>query len=163
VKDAEDEMRSVVSANPDQFKALAYLALMLYYEGRLDDAEADFDRAVLLGRDSKDDTARMLAGFLYASRGEREKIDPRLLQYRPEQVIDGDAAYWLGGIYGLLGERQRALDWLKRSVALGDVNYPWFQRDKNYDSLRADPDYQSVMAGVQRRWSAYKSEFDPAR
>jgi hypothetical protein len=31
------------------------------------------------------------------------------LQYRPEQIIDGDAAYWLGGIYALLGDRQRAL------------------------------------------------------
>ena len=161
-REGEEEMRSVVAANPDQFKALAYLALMLYYEGRLDDAEVDFDRAVLLGRESKDDTARMLAGFLYASRGEREKIDPRLLQYRPEQIIDGDAAYWIGGIYALLGERQRALDWLKRSVALGDVNYPWCQRDKNYDSLRADSEYQKVMVGVQQHWSAFKKEFDSA-
>jgi serine/threonine-protein kinase len=161
--EAEQELRSVVATNPDQFKAVAYLGIMLYYEGKLDDAEVNLDRAVLLGRESKDDTARMLAGFLYASRGQREKVDPRLFQYRPEQIIDGDAAYWLGGIYALLGDRQRALDWLKRAVALGDVNYPWFQRDKNYDNLRADSDYQTVMTGVQQRWSAYKKEFDVAR
>ena len=162
-KDAEDEMRSLVATNPDQFKAAAYLGVVLYYEGKLVDAELNMDRAVLLGRESKDDTARMLAGFVYASRGERQKIDPRLFQYRPEQIIDGDAAYWIGGIYALLGERQSALDWLKRTVVLGDVNYPWFQRDKNYDSLRADPEYQSLMAGIQQRWSANKKEFDPAR
>jgi len=34
-KDAEEEMRSVVAANPDQFKALAYLGMMLYYEGKV--------------------------------------------------------------------------------------------------------------------------------
>jgi eukaryotic-like serine/threonine-protein kinase len=159
-KDAEKEMRSVVATNPDQFKALAYLGTMLYYEGELDEAQSDLDRAVALGRDSKDDTARLLAAFLYASRGRREKIDGRLLQYRPKQIIDGDGAYWLGGIHALLGDRQSALDWLKRTVALGDVNYPWFERDRNYDSLRAEPEYQTIMAGVRQRWEAYKKEFE---
>jgi eukaryotic-like serine/threonine-protein kinase len=161
-KDAEEEMRTVVAANPDQFKALAYLGMMLYYEGKLDEAESELDRAVVLGHDSEDDTARLLGAFLYASRGRREKIDARLLQYRPEQIIDGDGAYWLGGIHALLGDRQGALDWFKRTVALGDVNYPWFERDKNYDTLRADPEYQTIMAGVRQRWEAYRKEFDGA-
>ncbi len=162
-EDAEREMRSVVAANPDQFKALAYLGMILYYEDKLDEAERTLDRAVLLGRDSREDTPLLLAAFLYASRGQREKIDARLLQYRPEQIIDGDAAYWTGGIYALLGDKQRALLWLKRTVALGDVNYPWFERDKNYVSLHADPEYQTIMAGVRQRWEAYKEDFDTAR
>jgi serine/threonine protein kinase/Flp pilus assembly protein TadD len=161
-KDAEEEMRTVVAANPDQFKALAYLGMMLYYEGKLDEAESELDRAIALGHDSEDDSARLLAAFLYASRGQREKIDPRLFQYRPEQIIDGDGAYWLGGIHALLGDRQGALNWLQRTVALGDVNYPWFERDKNFDSLRSDSEYLSIMAGVRQRWETYKKEFDPA-
>jgi eukaryotic-like serine/threonine-protein kinase len=162
-KDAEEEMRTVVAANPDQFKALAYLGMVLYYEGNLDEAQTELDRAVALGHDSEDDSARLLAAFLYASRGRRENIDARLLQYRPEQIIDGDGAYWLGGIHALLGDRQGALDWFKRTVALGDTNYPWFARDKNYDTLRADPEYQTIMARVRQRWEAYKKEFDVAR
>ena len=161
-KDAEEEMRSVVAANPDQFKALGYLGMILYYESKLDEAEPYLDRAMQSGRESGDDSPRMIAAFLFASRGQREKIDPILFQYRTEQIIDGDAAYWLGGIHALLGEKQRSLDWLKRAVALGDVNYPWFQRDKNYDNLRADPEYQTIMAGVRQRWEQYKKEFDAA-
>jgi serine/threonine protein kinase/tetratricopeptide (TPR) repeat protein len=161
--EAEQEMRSVVAANPDQFKALAHLGMMLYYEGKIDEAEGSLDRAVRLGRDSKDDTARLLAAFLYASRGQRQKIDASLFQYRPEQIIDGDGAYWQGGIYALLGDRQHALVWLKRTAALGNVNYPWFERDKNYDGLRADPEYQTIMGDVRQRWEAYKKEFDVAR
>jgi len=160
--EAEQEMRPVVAQNPDQFKALAYFGGLLYYEGKLDDAEITLDRAVLLARTSGDDTPRMLAAFLYASRHEREKIDPRLLQYRPEQIIDGDGAYWIGGIYALLGDKPHALEWLRRTVELGDVNYPWFERDKNYDSLRSDPEYQKIMAGIRQRWEAYKQEFDPS-
>jgi serine/threonine protein kinase/cytochrome c-type biogenesis protein CcmH/NrfG len=160
--EAEKEMRPLVAANPDQFKALGYSGMILYYNGKLDEAQSTLDRSLALAGNTGDDVPRIMAAFLYASRHQREKIDGRLFQYRPEQVIDGDEAYWLGGIYALLGDRQHALDWLKRTVALGDVNYPWFERDKNYDSLRSDPEYQSIMAGVRQRWEGYKKEFDPA-
>jgi serine/threonine-protein kinase len=160
--EADKEMRQLLAANPDQFKVLGYFGGLLYYEGKPDEAQPLLDRSVELSQKLDDDTSRMMAGFLYASRHQREKIAPRLLQYRPEQLIDGDGAYWMGGIYALLGDRQQALDWLKRAVALGDVNYPWFERDKNYDSLRSDPEYQSVMAGVRQRREEYKKEFDSA-
>ena len=158
--EADQEMRQVVAQNPDQYKALAYFGGVLYYEGKLDEAETTLERSLQLAHGSSDATPQMMAGFLYASRHQREKIDQKLLQFRPEHIIDGDGAYWIGGIHALLGNRELALDWLKRTVALGDVNYPWFERDKNYDSLRADPEYQSIMAGIRQRWQAYKKEFD---
>jgi eukaryotic-like serine/threonine-protein kinase len=160
--EADKEMRQLVAANPDQFKALAYFGMILYYEGKLDEAQINLDRSLALSVNSGDDVPPLVEAFLYASRHQRDKIDRQLLQYRPEQVIDGDEAYWLGGVYALLGDRPQALDWLKRTVELGDVNYPWFERDKNYDSLRSDPEYQSIMAGARQRWEAYKKEFDPA-
>jgi len=161
--EAEQEMREVVAKNPNQFKALGYLGGILYYEGKLDEAASILDRAVQLQGQSSDNSAAMMAAFLYASRGQRQKISPELFNYRPAQIIDGDAAYWLGGIYALLGDRQHALAWLKRTVEVGDVNYPWFARDKNYDKLRGDAEYQAIMAGVRERWEAYKNEFEPTR
>jgi hypothetical protein len=44
---------------------------------------------------------------------------------------------------------------------LGNVNYPWFQKDKIYDSLRGDPEYQAVIADVKKKWEEYRKEFDP--
>lgn len=115
-----------------------------------------------LSPNSGDEAPQMMAGFLYASRHQREKINPKLLQRRPQEIVDGDGAYWTGGIYALLGDRKDALLWLQRTAALGDVNYPWFERDKNYDSLRSDPEYQKIMADIRQRWEAYKEEFDPS-
>jgi tetratricopeptide (TPR) repeat protein len=161
--EAEQEMRQLVVKNPDQFKALAYLGQVLYYEHKFDEAGTNLERAVALSGDSSDDSAVVSAAFLYASRHQPEKIDRRILRFRLQDVIDGDQAYWTGGVYALLGDRQRALEWLRRTVALGDVNYPWFQKDKNYDSLRGDPEYQAIMADVRKRWEAYKSEFDSSR
>jgi serine/threonine-protein kinase len=160
--DAEKEMRELVANHPDQYKALAYFGCILYYEGKLEEAKTNLDRGLELAGNSSDTAPRLLAGFWYASQGQREKIDPRLFTYRPDQVIDGDAAYWLAGIYALLGDRQHSLVWLKRTVEVGDMNYPWFARDKNFNRLRSDPEYQTIMAGIRQRWESYKKEFDAA-
>jgi eukaryotic-like serine/threonine-protein kinase len=159
-QEAEQEMRQLLASHPDQFKALTQLGEFLYYEGKLDEAAQTMDRAVQLEAGSSDSGAVFNAAVVHAARREPQKIDPRILRYRPEQVSDADYAYYLGGTYALLGNREQALVWLKRTVELGDVNYEWFQRDKNYDSLRGDVEYQAIMAGVKQKWQEYKKEFD---
>ena len=158
--DAEAEMRQVIAQNPNQFKALAYFGMMLYYQGKIDEAKATLDRAVQLSR-SSDITAPIMAGFLYASLKQREKIDPLIFQRKPEQAFDGDEAYWIASVYALLGERQPALTWFKRTVELGNVNYPWFTRDKNFDGMRSDPSFQAIMNDARQRFEKYRNEFPP--
>ena len=157
--EGEQELRQLLKANPDQRKAMAYFGEILYYEGKFSEAEVIFARAVELSRGSGDYTAPYLAAFLYASRGERDKIDPQVFKAQPAEEFDGDGAYWLGGIYSLLGDKQRALVWLRRAVELGNHNYPWFQRDKNWANMRSDPEYQRVMAEVRRHWEHYRELF----
>lgn len=95
--------------------------------------------------------------FLYASRGQRDKIDPIVFRHKPEQYVDGDGAYWIGGVYAMLGDKKQALAWLRRAVALGNHNYPWFQRDKNYNNLRNDPENQKIMEEVRDRLDQYRN------
>jgi tetratricopeptide (TPR) repeat protein len=159
-QEAEQEMRQILEGHPDQFKVLTQLGELLYYEGKLDESAQTLDRAVQLGTGSSDEGALFIAAIMHAARREPQKINPKLLRYRPEQITDADYAYYLGGMHALLGNREQALLWLKRTVALGDVNYEWFQRDRNFDSLRADPEYQAIIAGVKQRWQEYKTEFD---
>ncbi|MBI3474240.1 MAG: protein kinase [Acidobacteria bacterium] len=155
-EESEQELRKLLAANPDQFKALAYFGEFQYYEGKYDEAEKNLNRAVELSRGSGDDSATILAAFLYASRGQREKIDPGVFAHKPDRYVDGDGAYWLGGVYAMLGEKKQALTWLRRAVVLGNHNYPWFQRDKNYNSLRSDPEYQKIMEGVRDHLEQYR-------
>lgn len=159
VHEAVHEMRQVLAASPDQYKAMAYLGKFLYYQGKFEEAEPVLARAVELGRSSGDDIHLWLSAFLYASRGQRNKIDPRVFSQRPEETFDGDLAYWTGAIYALLGEKAQALIWLRRAVDLGNHNYPWFQRDKNYDKLRGDPEYQRIIVEVRRHWEHYRELF----
>jgi tetratricopeptide (TPR) repeat protein len=61
---------------------------------------------------------------------------------------DHDVAYWLASAYAMEGERDAALEWLRRAIELGNENRPWFERDKNWDSLRNDPEYQRIVTSI---------------
>ena len=63
-----------------------------------------------------------------ASRRERDKIDPRVFRYQPEETLYGDFAEWIGSVHALLGEKDLALAFLRQAVRRGNHNFPWFQR-----------------------------------
>jgi len=158
---AEAELKSIVQANPDQYKALAYLGMALYYQGKYDEADQIFDRAIRATEASAvgDETAYLLSSMLYAARGQRDRVFKGVHSLSPSQQIDGDSAYWTAGVYALLGKRDQAIAWLKHAVELGDHEYPYFANDRNFASLRNDPEYQRIMADVKQRWEGYKNQF----
>jgi eukaryotic-like serine/threonine-protein kinase len=159
VQEAEQGVRQALVLHPDQFKAMAYLGEFLYYQRKFDEAEPILRRAVELGRTSGDAAPVLMSAFLYAARGQRDQIDPNILREKPENVADGDRAYWIGSIYALLGENAQALAWLRRAIDLGNHNYPWFVRDKNWDKLRGDREYQRMLAEVRTYAEKYRQEF----
>ena len=46
-----------------------------------------------------------------------------------------------------------------RTVQLGNHNYPAFQRGKNWDKRRDDPEFQSIMREVEGYWEQYQEQF----
>jgi tetratricopeptide (TPR) repeat protein len=157
--EAVEETRAALERTPQQFKLIGFLGYFLYYEGKYDEAERWINKSLELRGGAGDDAPLIFSGYLHAMRGERDKIDPLVLAYRPEQIVDGDLAEWVGSVYALLGEKQTALAFLTRAVKLGDHNYPWFQRDKNWDKLHGDPDYEKLMRQVEGYWREYVREF----
>src|SRR5206468_3910561 len=107
-----------------------------------------------------DSTAEIFAGMLYASKGQRSRISERILAFRPAEIVDGDNAYWTAGIYALLGDREKALAFFRRAVEVGDHEYPYFEKDRNFASLRNDPEYQRILSDVKQKWEGYKREFN---
>jgi eukaryotic-like serine/threonine-protein kinase len=157
--EAEEEVRRALERYPDQFKLLTFLGVFLYYQGKTEEAQQVLDRASKLAGPQADEEPMVFSAIVHASRGERERIDPRIFRYKQEEVVDGDLAEWIGAEYALLGEKQSALAWLRRAVQLGDHNFPWFQRDKNWDKLRANPEFQRIMSEVEGYWRHYTELF----
>jgi TolB-like protein/Tfp pilus assembly protein PilF/predicted Ser/Thr protein kinase len=157
--EAAEEVRQALQHTPDQFKLVSFLGYFLYYEGKTAEAQEAINRALKLRAGSGDDSPLLFAAYLHAARGERDKIDPAILKRRPAQIADGDLAEWMCDVYALLGDKPQAIAWLRRAVALGDHNYPWFRRNKNYRNLQGDPDFERLMRQVQGYWNGYVQEF----
>jgi hypothetical protein len=52
-----------------------------------------------------------------------------------------------------------ALAFLRQAVRRGNHNYPWFRRDKSWDKVRGDPEFQRVMTEVEGYWRHYTELF----
>jgi eukaryotic-like serine/threonine-protein kinase len=161
--EAEEEVRRALERYPEQFKLLTFLGDFLYYQGKTGEAEQVLDRASKLAGTRDDEEPIVFSAIVHASRGERERIDPRIFRYKPEEVVDGDLAEWIGAVYALLGEKRPALAWLRRAVQLGNHNFPWFRRDKNWDQLRGDTEFQRIMGEVEGYWKHYVEVFGQAQ
>jgi serine/threonine-protein kinase len=162
--EAEEELRRTLVRSPDNMLVMCFLGEVLYYEGKIREAEPLLVRAAELWWPA-DAPAPLwydpadFAAFLYASLGQRDKIDSRILKTKPERVYDVIMAPRRAGVYALLEEKASALAWLRRAVELGYHNYPWYARDKNLDKLRGDLEFQRIMADVKARWDHYGQLF----
>jgi len=157
--EAEEEVRRALERYPDQFKLLTFLGAFLYYQGKSEEAEQALERASKLGSAQGDAEPVVFSAIVHASRGERVQIDPSFFHYKPEEAVDGDLAEWIGSAYALLGDKQPALAWLRRAVQRGDHNFPWFQRDRDWDKLRGDAEFQRIMLEVEGYWKHYNELF----
>jgi non-specific serine/threonine protein kinase len=57
--------------------------------------------------------------------------------------------------YALLGRRDDALRWLRRSIDFGFIHHPCLANDAQFlVELRGDPEFQEIMADLKPRWEA---------
>jgi tetratricopeptide (TPR) repeat protein len=157
--EAEQEVRRALERFPNQFKLMMFLGYFLYQQGKSDEGMQALDRSLQISRGSSDEEPLVLAAILHAARGERDKIDSRIISLKPEEIVDGDLAEWVGAMYAQLGDKQKALACLKQAVRRGNHNYPWFQRDKTWDPVRSEPEFVRIMSEVEGYWKHYTELF----
>src|ERR1044072_2369693 len=109
----------------------------MFYRGESDHATS-FLREVLAQQPDLHGVRPSLAMCLSAA-GEHEAALAELNEdVQRTAAVDPDIAYGVASVYALEGLQDEAFDWLRRSIALGNENKPWFARDPNLESLRAE-------------------------
>jgi serine/threonine protein kinase/Flp pilus assembly protein TadD len=66
------------------------------------------------------------------------------------------ADYNIASAYAVLGETEKAMAWLERSVDTGNPCWPFFLVDPHLASLRPEPRFQRLIAGIKREYTALK-------
>ena len=91
---------------------------------------------------------------------EAGKNEARLLVF-PETFVPGYPCWtWvvppkenrmLAELYAVLGESDKALDWLNRDVRFGDERAEWMQRDPLLKNIRENPRFKQIVESITYR------------
>jgi serine/threonine-protein kinase len=132
---------------PDHPLVNTFRARALYYRGDVVKA-AEMLEQVLEQQPQLDGIRPIYATFLSALGFSDEARAQLTDEVKATANTDHDVSYWLASAYAMEGERDEALKWLRRAIELGNENRPWFERDKNWESLRDDPEYQRIIQSI---------------
>ena len=136
------------AGEPDNALVRTFRALALYYTGQTD-AAAELMKDVVEKHPNMHGIRPFMAMFLSA----QGKHDEALAQLTPDVKrngeVDADISYSIGSVYALEGLHGDAFEWLERSISLGNANRPCFENDPNWASLREDPRFIELIAGIR--------------
>jgi len=133
---------------PDHPLIKAFRAQVLFYRGEHVKA-AEILEQVLEQQPQLDGIRPIYSGFLSALGFNEEAREQLNDEVKKTADTDHDVSYWLASAYAMEGERDEALRWLRRAIALGNENKPWFERNPSWDSLKDDPEFQQIIGSIQ--------------
>jgi serine/threonine protein kinase len=154
---AEEAAEAWIRERPGATYALFFHPQPPLLTGDLDVAEQRFARAQeQLGDDP---LLSSLQGMLYAR---RHQTRPALECVR--RALDSPRSfghthhtyYQIACVYAVLGETDKAMAWLERSVATGFACWPFFRVDPHLESLREEPEFKRLVADLEHKYTALK-------
>ena len=144
---ALEELDKGVKYEPNHPMLKVFRSGVYYYQGKKDEAIRLIEQ--VLEQTPKMDGIRPLCAMYLAGAGKPEAAKAQLTEDAlGVSRSDHDMAYWVGSTYALLGEKDLAFKWIARAIKLGNENKPWFETDKNLDSLRDDPRFTELISRI---------------
>jgi tetratricopeptide (TPR) repeat protein len=140
--EAVQQMRQVLSLDPNYMLAHLNVGLILSAQGSFDEAAAAFERAIGYAPEFTD--ALGLLGYAYGTAGktlEARAVGDRLRQLSSTRYVSG---YVLSQYHLGLGEREQALAELERAYEDRSWLIALLKVDPLYDELRGEPRFQAL-------------------
>jgi tetratricopeptide (TPR) repeat protein len=141
-------------ANPDALNTRLIPPLL---SGNLEVAEQRLAEA--LKRQPDDAVIISFQGMLHARRNETEAalLCVRKALDTPRSVGHTHHAHYnLASVYAVLGEPDKAMAWLERSVDTGFACWPFFRIDPYLENLREEPAFKRLVADLEQTYTALK-------
>ncbi len=144
------EQEKVLEQDLTNLIALTNLSRAYIDQGDLPRARATLERARSEHRQNYG--IRVSWALLRAREGKRaealKEMDAEVQKYAEVHVFTTAEA---AAFYALLGEKEKALEWLDRAVRSGDERAEWFQRDPRLENLRHEPRFKQILESIAFR------------
>ena len=146
----------ISKVKPQDPPGLFNYAWFLAYKKRLKEAEDIFEKNI---KDPEQNVNWQLYFLLkYAERGDREKFSQGL---SPDflYTVKRDPQYssLMADVYALLGDKERALDWLENAVRCGFLNFPFLNEyDPYLGNIRGEGRFRKLMEKLKPEWEQFE-------
>jgi TolB-like protein len=159
---AEEAGEAWVRDRPGAKYALFFHPQPPLYTGHLDLAERRL--AIALGQLPEEPLFISLQGMIHARRNQRDAaldcvhkaIDlPRSFGHTHH------TCYQIACVYAVIGDTDRAMAWLERSVDTGFACWPFFRIDPHLERLRDKPEFIQLTDDLERKYTALTIRAEP--
>jgi tetratricopeptide (TPR) repeat protein len=173
---AEEEMKLAVEIEPLDPFCVGYLAWFYLYEGKLEEAIDYSQKALKLN--PNDPMALYVLGSAYSEMGMHDQaiethkkgiaIDQSYLgglgaAYARagkkkealdivSEMIKANSSFYtvfLTGIYTILGDKDKAIQWLETAYDQHDQFFPWYGINRDFKAFHDDPRFREIMSRIQ--------------
>jgi serine/threonine-protein kinase len=155
------DFMKALQIDPKLPEAWSNMAFAKLHKGLGDEAAADWKKALevappgwpsrteIQGRLANLEATRIVQGALKLH--EEKRYSEAIAEFRkivdnhPKSRAAMSCAYNIACGYAQLGEKERALEWLEKSVAMGWTDVAHLEKDPDLDPLRADERYRALL------------------
>ena len=115
----------------------------IYIQNRsFDETLAELEKAK---RERKNDPLLIYStGVVYAAEGKRAEALQVIKELEEMSGSGLDQAHWIAKIYATLNEKEQALTWLERGLAMGAIG-AFYKDDPVWDPIRSDPRFSALV------------------
>ena len=149
-------MMKVVQLAPGVSPMEYFYALVLAYNHKLDESFTIIDQNY---KTNPDDVFTQMGILLkYALLGKKEQtlesITPQILEWSNNDFTN---SWSIVVCYSLIGEKEKAMNWLEEWINLGCLNYPFLSKyDPFLENIRGEERFNKLMEEVKYKWENFK-------
>ena len=131
--------------------------------GRIDEAEGIVDEALKDNPVDQGGVFHSARAMLRAKRGDRPGAEANIadaIRIGRNFVHFHHTAYAIGAVYTVLGDFDKAQEWIEHAANDGFPNYAYFETDVHLAALRATPRFRAFLTKLRMEWEHIPGEPD---
>jgi len=142
---------------PDLLVSQNLYGLTLAYTLRIEEAYSILFK--LVKDDPKNYWFQMVYGLVSELKGQTSELlsslqDPAFNTWASR---DFSYSYYMADIYALLGEKEKAFEWVEHAVSIGYINYPFLNiYDPFLANIRGEESFRKLMERVKYEWEHFE-------
>jgi non-specific serine/threonine protein kinase len=156
-KNAKEECKKYHQMAPDNIHAQCWYSILLIWSGELEEAYAIIEKTK---NDYPGETMTKLMLFLgYANRNEIDKVNSTLSEdFLIYAWNDHFYTWFFADGFSLLDKKDESIKWLKRTIELGFINYPFIAEiDPFLKNIRGEVLFQRLLKKVKSEWENFNA------